>query len=217
MYMHGGLHGAEIETVLSVQKALAQKGFDPGKADGIMGPKTKAAIVAFQKANGLVADGIVGPKTSAKLFTAAAPAISGALLKMMLPAAAMLSPAAAVAMVANAGANVVKNSDAVKAAAAKASATQTANASKSVAFLNDVVGKLLGSDQPLKIGASDDKNSSPANPTSPPFTQNSGAIQNTFPAPPPPPPAAPAAPTNDFLIPALLGIGALALLTMGKK
>jgi murein DD-endopeptidase MepM/ murein hydrolase activator NlpD len=32
-------------------------------ADGIFGPKTKAAVVSFQNRRGLVADGIVGPKT----------------------------------------------------------------------------------------------------------------------------------------------------------
>ena len=31
--------------------------------DGIFGPKTEAALVAWQRANGLVADGIAGPKT----------------------------------------------------------------------------------------------------------------------------------------------------------
>lgn len=36
-------------------------------ADGAFGPITKRAVVAFQKANGLVQDGIVGPMTWAKL------------------------------------------------------------------------------------------------------------------------------------------------------
>jgi peptidoglycan hydrolase-like protein with peptidoglycan-binding domain len=35
--------------------------------DGAFGPKTKAAVVEFQRRSGLVADGIVGPKTWGKL------------------------------------------------------------------------------------------------------------------------------------------------------
>ena len=37
------------------------------KVDGIFGPKTRAAVVAFQKAHGLKPDGLVGPKTTAAL------------------------------------------------------------------------------------------------------------------------------------------------------
>lgn len=36
-------------------------------ADGVFGKNTKAAIIAFQKKNGLVPDGIVGPQTLMKL------------------------------------------------------------------------------------------------------------------------------------------------------
>ena len=50
-----------------VQTALKEAGFDPGVADGKMGTKTKNAIMAFQKANGLTADGKIGYKTLAKL------------------------------------------------------------------------------------------------------------------------------------------------------
>lgn len=46
-----------------VQQGLAKLGFNPGAADGRDGPKTKAAIKAFQAANGLVPDGIAGPLT----------------------------------------------------------------------------------------------------------------------------------------------------------
>lgn len=49
----------------AIQQQLANAGFNPGAIDGINGPRTKAAVRAFQQANGLTADGIVGPQTSA--------------------------------------------------------------------------------------------------------------------------------------------------------
>ena len=49
--------------VRRIQQSLAKLGFNPGQADGRDGPKTKAAIKAFQAANGLVPDGIAGPLT----------------------------------------------------------------------------------------------------------------------------------------------------------
>jgi peptidoglycan hydrolase-like protein with peptidoglycan-binding domain len=39
------------------------------KVDGIFGPKTLAAVRAFQKSHGLKVDGLVGPKTTAALRT----------------------------------------------------------------------------------------------------------------------------------------------------
>ena len=36
-------------------------------ADGVFGPRTKAAVVAFQRSKGLAADGICGPRTAAAL------------------------------------------------------------------------------------------------------------------------------------------------------
>jgi hypothetical protein len=48
-------------TISDIQNALVKHGFDPGKIDGIMGPKTHAAISAFQAARGLPVDG--GPST----------------------------------------------------------------------------------------------------------------------------------------------------------
>ena len=53
-------------TIKEIQQALIRNGY-PIVADGISGAKTKAAIIDFQKKNGLDADGIVGPKTIAKL------------------------------------------------------------------------------------------------------------------------------------------------------
>jgi hypothetical protein len=37
-------------------------------ADGVFGPKTEAAVKAFQKKHGLATDGIVGPKTWSKFI-----------------------------------------------------------------------------------------------------------------------------------------------------
>lgn len=54
-------------SIKQIQQALAAAGFDPGPIDGVNGPKTKAAIRAFQKARGLAVDGIVGPRTTAAL------------------------------------------------------------------------------------------------------------------------------------------------------
>ena len=50
-------------TALEIQTALKNAGFYAGTVDGKVGPKTKAAVEAFQKANGLTVDGKVGPKT----------------------------------------------------------------------------------------------------------------------------------------------------------
>ena len=46
-----------------LQRRLAGKGYAPGPADGVFGPRTLAAVEQFQKAVGLEPDGIVGPKT----------------------------------------------------------------------------------------------------------------------------------------------------------
>ena len=59
--------GSSGDDVATLQKRLAAVGFDPGGADGIFGPKTEAALKAFQEANGLAVDGIAGPATNGKL------------------------------------------------------------------------------------------------------------------------------------------------------
>ncbi len=43
--------------VAAVQRALARLGYDPGPADGVPGPRTRAAVRAFQAAAGLPVDG----------------------------------------------------------------------------------------------------------------------------------------------------------------
>ena len=55
--------GLVINSILDVQQFLSNNGFNPGPIDGQSGPKTKNAVIAFQKESGLLADGIVGNKT----------------------------------------------------------------------------------------------------------------------------------------------------------
>jgi len=45
------------DQVIALQERLAKRGFDPGEADGILGPQTRKAIRRFQHANGMIADG----------------------------------------------------------------------------------------------------------------------------------------------------------------
>jgi len=56
---------ANFSTLLEYQQELIAEGYDLGSsgADGVMGPKTRAAIILFQQRHGLEQDGVVGPKT----------------------------------------------------------------------------------------------------------------------------------------------------------
>lgn len=63
-FISEGDAGPEVE---EIQSRLGAKGFDPGPADGVFGPETRAAVIAFQRATNLVVDGIVGPQTLAAL------------------------------------------------------------------------------------------------------------------------------------------------------
>jgi hypothetical protein len=53
--------------VRSLQDRLRALGFDPGATDGVYGPATRRAVVAFQRSRRIDVDGIVGPVTWAKL------------------------------------------------------------------------------------------------------------------------------------------------------
>jgi Putative peptidoglycan binding domain len=67
---HSGMSaagGAGSEQVKAVQKALQDKGMDPGPVDGRMGPKTMAALKAFQKDQKLTESGRLDDQTREKL------------------------------------------------------------------------------------------------------------------------------------------------------
>lgn len=59
--------GSSGQEVRNIQKKLKSWGYYSGDVDGIYGSKTKAAVVYFQKKNGLTADGVAGPRTLAAM------------------------------------------------------------------------------------------------------------------------------------------------------
>jgi N-acetylmuramoyl-L-alanine amidase len=60
-------HLDPVEDLTGVQARLNNLGYDCGPVDGVNGPRTKAAVRAFQKNQGLDVDGIPGPNTQAAL------------------------------------------------------------------------------------------------------------------------------------------------------
>ncbi len=66
-----GMRGTDVK---SLQQLLIDLGYAPGPVDGVFGPKTRAAVIEFQKASGITQDGIVGPVTRGKLTVSSAPA-----------------------------------------------------------------------------------------------------------------------------------------------
>ncbi|MBQ8110336.1 MAG: spore cortex-lytic enzyme [Clostridia bacterium] len=59
--------GSSGSDVTAVQKKLIGWGYLSGSADGKYGAKTRDAVLAFQRKNGLSADGRVGPATAAAM------------------------------------------------------------------------------------------------------------------------------------------------------
>jgi peptidoglycan hydrolase-like protein with peptidoglycan-binding domain len=59
--------GTSGQAVVHLQTRLKELGFDPQGIDGQFGPRTRAAVLGFQRNQGLLADGVVGPKTWAAL------------------------------------------------------------------------------------------------------------------------------------------------------
>ena len=71
--------GAAGPHVLEIQTRLRSLGFNPGALDGAFGEATKAAVLAFQRSEGLLADGIVGHRTAAALGIAEPPVVESVL------------------------------------------------------------------------------------------------------------------------------------------
>ena len=60
-------YGLTIDQRKLLQTRLMAKGFDTGGADGVLGPKSKAAIAAYQRSVGLEATGAPSPALLARL------------------------------------------------------------------------------------------------------------------------------------------------------
>jgi hypothetical protein len=63
--------GSKGFAVQQLQKALGELGYFAGKVDGDFGPRTRAAVMAFQADNHLISDGIFGPVSEEALQDAA--------------------------------------------------------------------------------------------------------------------------------------------------
>jgi hypothetical protein len=58
-YRSGYGYGYAGSTVAAVQQRLGQLGYYRGGVDGVIGPRTRSAIAAFESRNGLVVDGTI--------------------------------------------------------------------------------------------------------------------------------------------------------------
>ena len=61
-------YGSRGETVRQLQRALNQVGYSL-EVDGGFGPKTKAAVIDYQKKNNLRVDGVAGSETMGSLLS----------------------------------------------------------------------------------------------------------------------------------------------------
>ena len=60
-------HGTKSDAVRKMQEDLTKLGYYTGNITGNFGNLTEAAVMSFQRANGLTADGVAGAKTLAKI------------------------------------------------------------------------------------------------------------------------------------------------------
>jgi murein DD-endopeptidase MepM/ murein hydrolase activator NlpD len=68
--------------VAALQVALHARGLYAGTVDGMLGASTTAAVVRFQRKEGLVADGVVGPRTRGALGRLGRPALGSRPLRL---------------------------------------------------------------------------------------------------------------------------------------
>jgi len=60
-------YGHDAATVGQVQRRLGELGYYNGVVDCIMGPRTRAAIAAYESTHNLVVDGTISPRLLARM------------------------------------------------------------------------------------------------------------------------------------------------------
>jgi peptidoglycan hydrolase-like protein with peptidoglycan-binding domain len=63
----GGALNLGGDQVRQAQKVLKEKGFDVGEVDGVLGPRTRKALIAFQRQQRLEASGQIDQQTASAL------------------------------------------------------------------------------------------------------------------------------------------------------
>jgi peptidoglycan hydrolase-like protein with peptidoglycan-binding domain len=63
----GGPVSLGRDQVRQAQMLLREKGFDVGEVDGVLGPRTRRALIAFQRRQGLEASGQIDQRTAGAL------------------------------------------------------------------------------------------------------------------------------------------------------
>jgi len=84
--------GKHKDRIKALQRALLARGFNPGKVDGIFGLGTQAAVLAFQRSEGLLADGVAGVRTLAALQGTAAPPLPSMLAQISTAVVSQMFP-----------------------------------------------------------------------------------------------------------------------------
>jgi putative chitinase len=91
--MHTLKLGSRGPDVVALQDALRKHGFNPGDNRGTFDEATEAAVLAFQRSEGLLADGIVGNRTATELglvnvpdFVTVIPGVTIEVVSKMFPA-----------------------------------------------------------------------------------------------------------------------------------
>ncbi|WP_248320840.1 peptidoglycan-binding protein [Caballeronia sp. Sq4a] len=85
--------GDSGNNVKQLQLALLQYGFNPGMIDGEYGQGTVAAIIAFQRSEGLLPDGVAGPRTLFALQLAESNALPSPITGVTVEAVSRMFPA----------------------------------------------------------------------------------------------------------------------------